>query len=109
MSRNAEASAGGTPILGLLKTFVEAKDAGIIAGKVPASADEWKRVADSFAKDRETGDKNGFDNGLVVGETVGPMGRLPGAGDDETTEGDAAIVESRYGKWFKRVFDGERK
>ena len=93
----------------LLKTFVEAKKKGTIAGKVPASADEWKKLADSFSKGWESGDKNGFDNGLVVDETVGPMGRLPGAGDDETTEGDAAIVESRYGKWFKRVFDGERK
>ena len=45
----------------------------------------------------------------ILDETVGPMGRLPGAGDDETTKDDAAIVESRYEKWLKRVFDGERK
>ena len=93
----------------LRDAFLEAKKKEKIAGKVPASADEWKKLADSFAKDWESDDKNGFDNGLVVDETVESMGRIPGAGDDETTKEDAAIVESRYKTWLKRVFDGERK
>ena len=89
-------------------TFVKAKKDGKISGTIPAKAEEWTKIADSFTKDWDFGDKGGFDNGLVIDETVGPMGRLPGEGDDNVTKGDADIVETRYKTWFKRIFDGER-
>ena len=92
----------------LVKTLVQAKEDGKIAGKIPSNNKEWKALANSFARDWNPGDKGGFDNGLVIDETVGPMGRLPGEGNDKMTKGDAAIVKKRYKTWFKGVFDGER-
>ena len=94
----------------LVKAFEKAKKDGKIADKIPdASKDEeWQATVDSFSRKYDSGEKKGFDNGLVVDETVGPMGRFPGEGDDTDAAKDVADVKARYGIWFKRILDGVR-
>ena len=77
---------------------------------VPESDEEWEKVVDSFPDRDYHGDNgNGFDNGLVVEETVEPFRRSPGEGEDETAKKDALAVKQRYEQWFKPVFEGVRE
>ncbi len=93
----------------LAKAFKEAKKKGRIAGKIPYVDEEWEKVVDSFPDRDYHGDNgNGFDNGLVVDETVEPFRRLPGEGDDDTATKDVLAVKLRYEQWFKPVFEGVR-
>ena len=93
----------------LAKAFEKAKKDGKIAEKAPKDDAEWRSTVDSFSKDWDSGERKGFDNGLVVDETVGPMGRFPGEGGDGDAANDVADVKSRYENWFKRILDGVRK
>ena len=94
----------------LAKAFETAKKNGKIAGRFPADGEsgEWRAAVDSFSKAWAPGGKQGFDNGLVVDETVGPMDRFPGEGDDKAAEKDVAAVKTRFEKWFKRILEGDR-
>lgn len=96
----------------LAKAFETAKKNGKIAGRFPADGEggcgEWRAAVDSFSKAWDGGGKKGFDNGLVVDGTVGPMGRFPGEGDDMAAEKDAAAVKAGFEKRFKRILEGDR-
>lgn len=92
----------------LVKAFEKAKKDGKIAEKAPKDDAEWRSTVDSFSKDWDSGERKGFDNGLVVDETVAPMGRFPGEGDDGNAAEDVVEVKSRYENWFKRILAGVR-
>jgi len=94
----------------LASAFEKAKTDGKIAGKIPEDGkdEEWKATVDSFSRKWESDEKKGFNNGLVIDETVAPMGRFPGEGDDGDAAEDVVEVKSRYENWFKRILAGVR-
>ncbi len=92
----------------LVSALEKAKKNGKIAEKAPKEDAEWQATVDSFSRKWESGEKKGFDNGLVIDETVVPMGRFPGEGDDTDAAKDVADVKARYEDWFKRILDGVR-
>ena len=69
---------------------------------VPEIDEDWEIVVDSFASDDYYGDEKGFDNSLVIDETVNPFSRMPEDGDEET-------VKTRYARLLKRPMDGNRE
>ncbi len=77
---------------------------------VPKTDADWKTVVNSFPSDDDYGgDKKGFDNSLVIDETVQPFSRQPGDGDDKTAEQDIKAVKNSYEKIMELPMSGNRE